>query len=66
MANEENTCTTSRLPSSSIDGGGVTMDVTIVTNDSLLDVSDTEEAMVPYKNIRIKDDLWEARLQDIP
>ena len=41
------------------------MDVTIVTNDSLLDVNDTEEAMVPYKNIRIKDDLWEARLQDL-
>ena len=41
------------------------MDVTIVTNDSLLDVNDTEEAMVPYKNIRIKDDLWEACLQDL-
>lgn len=43
MANKENICTTSRLPSSSIDRSGVTMDVKIVTNDSLLDINDTEE-----------------------
>ena len=41
------------------------MDVTIVTNDGLLDVHDTEETMVPYKKIRVQDDLWEARLQDL-
>ncbi len=65
MANEENICTTSRLASSSIDGGGVTMDVTVVTNDSLLDVYSTEDASVSHSNIRIKDDLWEERPQDL-
>ena len=41
------------------------MDVTVVTNDSLLDVYGTEDASVSHSNIRIKDDLWEERLQDL-
>ena len=41
------------------------MDVTIVTNDSFKDVKGTEDASVSYNNIRVKDDLWEARLQDL-
>ena len=53
------------IPISIIDGGGVTMDVTIDTNDGLVDVDDMEETNVPFKNIRIDDNLWDFRLQDV-
>ena len=42
-----------------------TIGVTIVTNGEIGDTAADECAPIPYENIRIPDELWDERLQDI-
>ena len=53
MEKETTTLATHNLVSLSIDGGGVTSEVTIATNDGGGDGGESVDYVVPYERIRV-------------